>query len=361
MKTNSLSVKDSIAPTVAEPKLSLVEKALPLNVLICMIAGLLLGTFAPGIAEHLEIGIPIGLFAMIYPVMVRIRFEDLRKAFLSPRQLAVVAIFNYGINPFTLYLLSIIFLRNQPEIQAGLILLGIAPCIAMVLVWNMLSKGNNALAIVLVAFNSIIQTLTIPLYILLLLGASMQVPIDLIATSVFLYLGLPLSLGYLTRRTLVNRKGEPWYEERFLHYMQPVALIGLLFTLVVMFSLKGDVILQNPMMVALMATPLVIFFFLKYFLILFIGYKLKFNYGDAVAVAYNATGRNFEIAIAIALTAFSATTAVATVIGPLIEVPLMLSLVYITLWLRKRVWKIETKQIYKMAEPSIDSATPSER
>ncbi len=278
---------------------------------------------------------------MIYPVMVRIRFEDLRKAFLSKKQLAVVVIFNYAINPFTLFLLSIVFLHSWPELQAGLVLLGIAPCIAMVLVWNMLSKGNNALAIVLVAINSIIQTITIPLYIQLLLGTSTTSHMILIVMSVFLYLALPLILGYLTRRTLVARKGESWYEDRFLSYMQPVALIGLLFTLIVMFALKGDVILQNPIMVVLMAMPLVIFFFLKYFLILSISYYLKFTYEDSVAVSYNATGRNFEIAIAIALTAFSPVTAVATVIGPLIEVPLMLSLVYSSLFLRKRVWHIQ--------------------
>jgi arsenite transporter len=319
--------------------LSLVSKLLPLWILLAMAAGLLLGKFWPQLGKALQPGIPLGLFVMIYPAMTKLELGQVRSAIRDWKAAALVIVFNYAFNPFLLYALGWVFLRNHPDLWTGLVLLGVAPCIAMVLVWTDLARGNGPLGIVLMAWNSLIQVLTTPFFIWLILGARVPVDIRLVAQSVFLYLGLPLLAGVLTRRWMLRSKGQAWLEHRALPVLGSVQLIALLTTLTVMFALKGDVILEHPELIWQMATPLVLFFFLLFFGVLLVSRKVGFCYADSATTSFHCTGRNFELAIAIALTAFASRpmVGVSTVIGPLIEVPLMLTIVYLA---RKFEWRL---------------------
>lgn len=284
------------------------------------------GTYVFSIGNTLALGIVAGLFMMMYPAMANIKFEDLGKAAKSPKQLLIVMFFNYAVAPFFMLLLAKIFLSGEPDLYAGLVLYGLAPCIAMVIVFTYLSSGNGPLAIILVALNSIIQMILIPVYAKLLLG-DVAFDVWLVGESVLLYLGIPLVAGMLTRFFGVKRFGEEWFH-KLKFYLDTMSIIGLLFTLVVMFALKGDLILEKPMFIVHLAIPMTLFFWTMFVVVYLVGWKLGLNYRDAVAVGFNATGRDFEIAIAIAITAFNPTVALATVIGPLIEVPVMLSLVW---------------------------------
>ncbi|MGB9710602.1 MAG: arsenic resistance protein [Thermodesulfovibrio sp.] len=284
------------------------------------------GTYEFSIGNTLALGVVVGLFMMMYPAMANIRFEDLGKAAKSPKQLLIVIFFNYAIAPFFMLLLAKIFLSGEPDLYTGLVLYVLAPCIAMVIVFTYLSAGNGPLAIILVALNSIIQMILIPVYAKLLLG-EIQFDVWVVGESVLLYLGIPLVAGMLTRFLGVRRYGEEWFH-RLKFYLDTMSIIGLLFTLVVMFALKGDLILEKPFFIVQMAIPMTLFFWTMFVIVYLTGWKLGLNYRDAVAVAFNSTGRDFEIAIAIAITAFNPTVALATVIGPLIEVPVMLALVW---------------------------------
>ncbi|MGC8796692.1 arsenic resistance protein [Thermodesulfovibrio sp.] len=284
------------------------------------------GTYEFSIGNTLALGVVVGLFMMMYPAMANIRFEDLGKAAKSPKQILIVIFFNYAIAPFFMLLLAKIFLSGEPDLYTGLVLYGLAPCIAMVIVFTYLSAGNGPLAIILVALNSIIQMILIPVYAKLLLG-EIQFDVWVVGESVLLYLGIPLVAGMLTRFLGVRRYGEEWFH-RLKFYLDTMSIIGLLFTLVVMFALKGDLILEKPFFIVQMAIPMTLFFWTMFVIVYLTGWKLGLNYRDAVAVAFNSTGRDFEIAIAIAITAFNPTVALATVIGPLIEVPVMLALVW---------------------------------
>jgi len=288
------------------------------------------GTYEFSVPNIIVLGVVIGLFMMMYPAMANIKFEDLGKAAKSPRQLLIVAFFNYAIAPFFMLLLAKICLRGEPDLYTGLVLYGLAPCIAMVIVFTYLSAGNGPLAIILVAINSIIQMILIPVYAKLLLG-EVNFDVWVVGESVVLYLGLPLIAGMLTRFWGVKKRGEEWFH-KLKFYLDTMSIIGLLFTLVVMFALKGDLILEKPMLIVHLAIPMTLFFWIMFVVVYLTGWKLGLNYKDAVAVGFNATGRDFEIAIAIAITAFNPTVALATVIGPLIEVPVMLALV----WFAKR-------------------------
>lgn len=284
------------------------------------------GTYQFSIGNTLALGIVIGLFMMTYPAMANIKFEDLGKATRSPKQLLIVAFFNYAIAPFFMLLLAKIFLSGEQDLYTGLVLYGLAPCIAMVIVFTYLSAGNGPLAIILVALNSIIQMILIPVYAKLLLG-EINFDVWVVGESVLLYLGIPLVAGMLTRFLGVKRFGEEWFH-KLKFYLDTLSIIGLLFTLVVMFALKGDLILEKPFFIVQMAIPMTLFFWVMFVVVYLTGWKLGLNYKDAVAVGFNSTGRDFEIAIAIAITAFNPTVALATVIGPLIEVPVMLALVW---------------------------------
>lgn len=284
------------------------------------------GTYEFSIGNTLALGVVVGLFMMMYPAMANIKFEDLGKATRSPKQLLIVAFFNYAVAPFFMLLLAKIFLSGEPDLYTGLVLYGLAPCIAMVIVFTYLSAGNGPLAIILVALNSIIQMILIPVYAKLLLG-DVHFDVWVVGESVLLYLGIPLIAGMLTRFLGVKRFGEEWFH-KLKFYLDTMSIIGLLFTLVVMFALKGDLILKKPMFIVRLAIPMTLFFWIMFVVVYLTGWKLGLNYKDSVAIGFNATGRDFEIAIAIAITAFNPTVALATVIGPLIEVPIMLSLVW---------------------------------
>jgi len=284
------------------------------------------GTYEFSIGNTLALGVVVGLFMMMYPAMANIKFEDLGKATRSPKQLLIVVFFNYAIAPFFMLLLAKIFLSGEPDLYTGLVLYGLAPCIAMVIVFTYLSAGNGPLAIILVALNSIIQMILIPVYAKLLLG-EVHFDVWVVGESVLLYLGIPLIAGILTRFLGVKRFGEEWFHN-LKFYLDTLSIAGLLFTLIVMFALKGDLILEKPFLIVQMAIPMTLFFWMMFIVVYLTGWKLGLNYKDAVAVGFNATGRDFEIAIAIAITAFNPTVALATVIGPLIEVPVMLSLVW---------------------------------
>jgi ACR3 family arsenite transporter len=235
--------------------------------------------------------------------------------------------------PFFMLLLANLFV-GDPELRTGLVLYGLAPCIAMVIVFTYLARGNTAMALVFVALNSVIQMLLIPVYAQLLIG-DVAFDVWVVFQSVLLYLGLPLAAGVLTRQLVVRRRGEEAMVA-LKPYLSGISIVGLLFTLIVMFALKGDLILEQPLIVVEMAVPMAIFFGAMFFVALYLGSRLRFPYGDGVAVAFNSTGRDFEIAIAIAITAFSPTVALATVVGPLIEVPIMLALAWSAMRLRPR-------------------------
>lgn len=341
-----------------------IEKLLALWVVLCIISGLLLGKYFPEFSESLAIGIPIGLFLMIYPAMTKIELEDLKKALQSKKQVGIIVFFNYAVNPFLLYALGFIFFgkvlpyfglitdETAKYLWTGLILLGVAPCIAMVLVWTDLAKGNGPLGIVLMAWNSIIQIITTPLYIALLVGTYIAIDIVLIGESVLLYLGLPLLFGVITRREVIKRKSESWLNKRLIPYFNVMQLLALLFTMVVMFSLKGGVIIDNPNLIWQMAIPVILFFFLLFNLVYYTTRRLGYNYEDASTMGFHCTGRNFELAIAIALTAFATMpmVAVSTVVGPLIEIPVMLTLVWLALRRKNRLQKdgIELRSTQKV-------------
>lgn len=297
------------------------------------------GSYQFSLPNTLALGVVIGLFLMMYPCMTNIRINDLGRAFRSPKQLAIVLFFNFAIAPFWMLILANIFLQSGSDLHTGLVLYGLAPCIAMVIVFTFLARGNNALALVLVATNSIMQMMLIPVYAYLLLG-EVNFDVFVVGESVLLYLGLPLLAGFLTRKYGVQKWGEEKFEN-IREYLHSMAIVGLLFTLIVMFALKGDLILESPDFIIKMAVPMTIFFWSIFPVVYLTSRKLGLNYEDSVACAFNSTGRDFEIAIAIAITAFNPTVALATVVGPLIEVPIMLVLVAFAK--RTRHWFKECK------------------
>ena len=306
------------------------------------------GTFVLSVPNAISLGVPIGLFAMMYPAMTNVRLGEVGDAFRSPRQLGVVLLFNYLVAPFLMLGLANVFVTD-PELHTGLVLYGLAPCIAMVIIFTFLAKGNTPMALVFVALNSVAQMLLIPVYARVLIG-NVNFDVLVVAESVVLYLGLPLLLGVLTRMAVTRRGGEAAME-RLKPGLNALSILGLLFTLIVMFSLKGDLILERPGIVLEMAIPMTLFFAVMFFVVLFIGSRLRFPYRDAVAVAFNSTGRDFEIAIAIAITAFSPTVALATVVGPLIEVPVMLALTWAAMRLSRR-WFAEPDAAVLVTKPA---------
>ncbi len=310
-------------------------RGLPLWVILAMGLGLWIGYIAPEIGKALDWGIPVGLFLMIYPAMTKLHLEDIKSATRNRTATALILGFNYLLNPALLWFFGWLFLRDHPELWIGLILLGVAPCIAMVLVWTDLSRGNNALSVTLMAWNSLIQIITTPFFIWLIIGQQVDIDILMIAQSVFLYLGLPLFFGFLTRQIAVKKRGATWFDGRVQPHLDRLQLAALLFTLLIIYALQGKVVLAHPGFIWLMATPLTLFFICLYATVFFISRAVGQNYENSTAIAYNATGRNFELAIAIGITAFASQplVGISTAIGPLIEVPLMLAIV----WWSKRM------------------------
>jgi ACR3 family arsenite transporter len=294
------------------------------------------GAYSFTLPNTLALGVVAGLFLMMYPAMTNIRFEDLGKAVRSKKQLFTVLFFNFAVAPFLMYALASLFFTKGTDFHTALILYGLAPCIAMVIVFTFLALGNSALALVLVAMNSVLQMLLIPVYAHVLLG-KVQFDVWVVAESVVLYLGVPLIAGVMTRRWGVRKYGEQGFR-KVKSFLDTLSIVGLLFTLVVMFALKGDLIMEQPGIILQLAAPMTLFFWSMFAVVYLAGWKLGFSYEDSVAVAFNSTGRDFEIAIAIAITAFNPTVALATVVGPLIEVPLMLALVWLARRTRERLF-----------------------
>jgi ACR3 family arsenite transporter len=300
------------------------------------IKAILRGEYSFTLPNTLALGVVVGLFLMIYPAMTNIRFEDLGKAVRSKQQLFTVLFFNFAVAPFVMLALANLFFPAGSDFHTALVLYGLAPCIAMVIVFTFLAFGNSALAIVLVAMNSTLQMMLIPVYAHWLLG-EVEFDVWVVAESVVLYLGLPLVAGIFTRRWGVRKYGEAGFG-KVKSLLDTLSIVGLLFTLAVMFALKGDLIVDRPGIILQLAVPMTLFFWGMFLVVYLVGWRLGFSYEDAVAVAFNSTGRDFEIAIAIAITAFNPTVALGTVVGPLIEVPAMLVLVWFARQSKERLF-----------------------
>ncbi|HXI21294.1 MAG TPA: ACR3 family arsenite efflux transporter [Gemmatimonadales bacterium] len=336
-------------------RLSLLDRYLPILIFAAMALGLWLGRTVPGLGPALNavqvggVSIPIalGLLWMMYPVLARVRYESLGAHVANRRLLTTSLVFNWALGPVVMFALAWLLLTDLPAYRDGLVLVGLARCIAMVLIWNMLAAGSTEVAAVLVALNSLFQVLTYSVLGYFFLGvlprwlgaagAALDVSMLQIAKSVLLFLGVPLVAGYLTRRILVRRRGVAWYENRFINRLAPTALVGLLYTVVLMFALQGDRILAQPLDVLRIALPLVLYFAIMFGLAFLLSWRLGFSYPDATALSFTAAGNNFELAIAVAVGTFGLASgqALAAVVGPLIEVPALVLLVQVALRARR--------------------------
>lgn len=344
-------------PTVTA-KLSTLDRYLPVWIGLAMAVGIGLGKALPDLNDWLDaikvgtvsLPIAIGLLAMMYPVLAKVRYRRIGEQLADRRTIGLSLAMNWLIGPALMFTLAWVFLHNLPELRTGLIIVGLARCIAMVLIWNDLARGSRELAAVLVAVNSVFQIVMYSVlgwfYLTVLPGwlgldtQSLDVGIWEIARSVLVFLGIPLLAGFLTRTIAEKRKGTEWYEEKFLPRIGPVALYGLLFTIVVLFALQGKQITNRPLDVARVAVPLLIYFAVMWFGSFIAGYRLGLPYDRNASVAFTAAGNNFELAIAVAIAVFGVTSgqALAGTIGPLIEVPALITLVYVALWARRRYY-----------------------
>ncbi|MCE9621255.1 MAG: ACR3 family arsenite efflux transporter [Actinomycetia bacterium] len=343
-------------------RLSTLDRLLPVWIGLAMVGGIILGRGFPDLNDQLEkvkidtvsLPIAIGLFAMMYPVLAKVKYRSVGTVVADRRSLVMSLVLNWIIGPAVMFALAWLLLPDLPEYRTGLIIVGLARCIAMVLIWNDLARGNRELAAVLVAINSLFQIVAYSLlgwfYLDLLPGwlgldsKGINVTVWAIAKSVLIFLGVPLLAGFFTRTYLERAKGSDWYENTFLPKIGPIALYGLLYTIVILFALQGDQITNRPLDVARIALPLLAYFAIMWFGSFFTGIRMRIPYDRNASIAFTAAGNNFELAIAVAIGVFGVSSgqALAGVVGPLIEVPVLVGLVYVSLWAQRRFYPLPT-------------------